>query len=256
MLAAPWVHISTDVSLEVVAGIIALSILISIIKANIQMNDPQPKIIRRGRIVSQPVTPQLILHLADSDPVERVWAASQLFAAGQSRVLDSLQKWEADQELQTLFVREQLGHDASGAAASAKLTTGVAVLPETFEKIRAANGSVPLADAPADQDVLEFELEFAESGSPQVRLDILTTNAPGGNGAIARFLAKFGEGIQQVEIDVTDVDHATEILRTRFNIAPIFPATRAGANGTRVNFFLVTASENQKLLVELVEQPR
>jgi methylmalonyl-CoA/ethylmalonyl-CoA epimerase len=91
---------------------------------------------------------------------------------------------------------------------------------------------------------------------PHVRLDIFTTKAPGGNGAIARFLEKFGEGIQQVEIDVTDVDRATEILRTRFNIPPIFPATRSGANGTRVNFFLVTASDNQKLLVELVEQPK
>jgi hypothetical protein len=122
--------------------------------------------------------------------------------------------------------------------------------------IRAANGSVPLADAPADQDVLEFELEFSGSGLPHIRLDILTTNAPGGNGAIARFLAKSGEGIQQVEIDVTDVDRATEILRTRFKIEPIYPATRAGANGTRVNFFLVTDHDNKKLLVELVEQPK
>ena len=81
---------------------------------------------------------------------------------------------------------------------------------------------------------------------PYVRLDILTTKAPGGNGAIARFLEKFGEGIQQVEIDVTDVDRATEILRTRFKVEPIYPATRPGANGTRVNFFLVTASEQPK----------
>ena len=138
----------------------------------------------------------------------------------------------------------------------ARLTVGIAVLPETFDKIRAANGSPPLADAPADQDVLEFELEFSDSGMSYVRLDILTTKAPGGNGAIARFLEKFGEGIQQVELDVTDVDRATEILRTRFKIEPIYPATRPGANGTRVNFFLVTARNNQKVLVELVEQPK
>ena len=67
--------------------------------------------------------------------------------------------------------------------------------------------------------------------------DILTTPVPAGSGAIARFLEKFGEGIQQVEIDVTDVDRATEILRTRFKLDPIYPATRPGANGTRVNFF-------------------
>jgi methylmalonyl-CoA/ethylmalonyl-CoA epimerase len=88
------------------------------------------------------------------------------------------------------------------------------------------------------------------------RLDILTTNAPGGRGAIARFLEKFGEGIQQVEIDVTDVDRATEILRTRFQIEPIYPATRPGASGTRVNFFLVTTWDGKKVLVELVEQAK
>jgi hypothetical protein len=136
-----------------------------------------------------------------------------------------------------------------------KLTVGVAVLPATFEKIRAANGAPPLADAPADQDVLEFELEYSENGFPRIRLDILTTKTPGGNGAIARFLKKFGEGIQQVELEVTNVDRATEILRTRFQLAPIYPATRPGANGTRVNFFLVPTQDNQKVLIELVEQP-
>ena len=129
------------------------------------------------------------------------------------------------------------------------------MLPETFDKIRTANGSPPLADAPTDQDVLEFELEFAGRFIPTPRLDILTTKAPGGDGAIARFLNKFGEGIQQVEIDVTNVDRATEILRTRFQVEPIYPATRPGANGTRVNFFLVTSWNGTKVLAELVEQP-
>jgi hypothetical protein len=58
-----------------------------------------------------------------------------------------------------------------------------------------------------------------------------------------------------VEIDVTDVDRATEILRTRFHVEPIYPATRSGANRTRVNFFLISSSNGNKVLVELVEQP-
>jgi tellurite resistance protein TerC len=256
MLAAPWVHISTGLSLAIVGGIIVLAILISIIKAKMQMKDQLPKISHRGHIVSAPVTPELIGLLADDDPAERAWAASCLFAAGQTRALDSLQKWADDKDFREILARENLETMQAPIPFSIKLTVGVAVLPEVFDKIRAANGSVPLADAPSDQDVLEFELEFKESGKPHVRLDILTTKAPGGNGAIARFLEKFGEGIQQVEIDVTDVDRATEILHTRFNVPPIFPATRAGANGTRVNFFLVNTSENQKLLVELVEQPK
>ena len=57
-----------------------------------------------------------------------------------------------------------------------------------------------LADVPPDQDALEFEIEFPTG----VRLDILTTREPAGAGAIARFLQKFGEGIQQVEFLVTN----------------------------------------------------
>jgi hypothetical protein len=52
------------------------------------------------------------------------------------------------------------------------------------------------------------------------------------------------------------VDRATEILRTRFQVEPIYPATRPGANGTRVNFFLVSGRNGKKVLVELVEQPK
>ena len=96
---------------------------------------------------------------------------------------------------------------------------------------------------------MEFELRFGEHSE----LDILTTRAPGGEGAIARFLQKFGEGIQQIELNVREVDRATEILRSRFGLTPIYPATRAGADGTRVNFLLVPAAGGRKVLIELVE---
>lgn len=255
MLASPWVHISTGRSLAIVGGIIALAILASILKTKLQMKPVQYKIVTRGRIAAIAVTPELIAHLADNDPAERAWTASHLFGAGLARALDSLQDWLQDDELQKLVVREKAESVSPMVPYGARLTVGIAVLPESFEKIRAANDSPPLADAPADQDVLEFELEFPESIMSNVHLDILTTKAPGGNGAIARFLGKFGEGIQQVEIDVTDVDRATEILRTRFKVEPIYPAARPGANDTCVNFFLVTAANGQKVLVELVEQP-
>ncbi len=256
MLAAPWVHISTGLSLAIVGGIIALSILISVIQAKLWRKSVQPKIVTRGRIVAVEVTPDLIERLAVNDAAERAWAASSVFSAGVARVQDSLQNWEQDPELQGLLAQANAEGAASMVLSSARLTVGIAVLPKTFEKIRAANGSPALADAPADQDVIEFELEFSDSGMPQVHLDILTTKAPGGDGAIARFLEKFGEGIQQVELDVTDVDRATEILRARFKVEPIYPATRQGANGTRVNFFLVSAPNNKKVLLELVEQPK
>ena len=255
MLASPWVHISTGLSLAIVGGIIALSILISVLRTKPQKPPVKVTGITRGRILAIEVTPEIIGHLADEDPAERAWTASKLFSAGRARALNFLQDWEQNEEMRRLMVRNELEKTMPEVPESLRLTVGIAVLPETFEKIRAANGSPPLADAPTDQDVLEFELDLAESGMPYVRLDILTTKSPGGTGAIARFLEKFGEGIQQVEIDVTDVDRATEILRTRFNVEPIYPATRPGANGTRVNFFLVTGTNNQKVLVELVEKP-
>ena len=255
MLAAPWVHISTGLSLAIVGGIIALSILISILRAKPRTPPKVVKILTFARGTPIEVTSEFIGHLADEDPAERAWTASRLSAAGMQRVLDSLQDWQRDVELRNL-----MAHAAEGSAPlainAAKITVGIAVLPETFEKIRAACGSMPLADVPPDQDALEFELEFSHSGFPHLCLDILTTKLPGGNGAIARFLEKFGEGIQQVEIDVTDVDRATEILRARFKVEPIYPATRAGADGTRVNFFLVKSREGQKVLVELVEKPK
>jgi hypothetical protein len=56
-----------------------------------------------------------------------------------------------------------------------------------------------------------------------------------------------------VEFDVVSVDRATEILRSHFHLAPLYPSTRAGANGTSVNFFLVPRPDGQKVLIELVE---
>ncbi|MCL4524145.1 MAG: hypothetical protein M1451_09565 [Acidobacteria bacterium] len=56
-----------------------------------------------------------------------------------------------------------------------------------------------------------------------------------------------------MEYFVGDVDRATEILRSRFGVKFIYPQTRAGADGTRVNFFLAAAPDGRKVLIELVE---
>ena len=109
-----------------------------------------------------------------------------------------------------------------------------------------------LAQAPPDQDVQEFELQFPHG----VRLDVLTTRDPAGDGAIARFLSRFGPGIQQIECEVRDVTRAAQALRSRFGLDPVYPETRAGADGARVNFFLAPAAEGRKVLIELVEAPQ
>ena len=258
MLANPWLHISTGLSLAIVGGIIALAILISVIRAKLQVPTVKlPEKQARVTVRSVPVPTSEIIHgLADQDPGRRAQVAQDLCSHGRARTLNWLAEWGNDPGFRKLVVQDQYTRPGGEKVSELKLTIGIAVHPEIFEKIRIANGSPPLAEAPSDQDVLEFELEFGKSGLHYVRLDILTTRAPGRNGAIARFLEKFGEGIQQVELDVTDVDRATEILRTRFKIEPIYPATRPGANGTRVNFFLVIAQNSQKVLVELVEQPK
>ena len=184
---------------------------------------------------------EFIAGLTSSETAVRHLAGEALFRLGEGWAGTAASIWLRDGELAGLFVRE---------AAQLHATVGIAVRPETFAKIRIASGSPHLAEVPPDQDAEEFELDLPGG----VRLDILTTKAPRGSGAIARFLEKFGEGIQQVEFAVTNLDRAAELLRTRFAQSAIYPQTRPGANGTRVNFFLVTASEGRKVLVELVEK--
>jgi hypothetical protein len=185
----------------------------------------------------------LIAGLSDPESANRTIAAAILFERGSENVRTIEQVWLAFPPLADVLERD-------AALNGFKLTVGIAVEPKSFERIRAANASPRLADVPPDQDAREFELEFPAG----VRLDILTTRQPGGDGAISRYLQKFGEGIQQIEISVSSVDRATEILREHFAIQPIYPATRAGADGTRVNFFLFPATDRKKVLIEFVEK--
>jgi hypothetical protein len=174
--------------------------------------------------------------LADPDPAQRNAAAALLYREGASLCSSATSEWMKDSRFRAL-------------ARSAECVVGIAVQPQTFEAIRMAYGSPQLADVPPDQDAKEFELAIGAG-----HFDILTTREPGGAGAIARYLQKFDEGIQQIEINVSDVDRATEILRAQFGIEPVYPATRPGADGTRVNFFLAPA-RGKKALIELVESP-
>jgi hypothetical protein len=180
-----------------------------------------------------------IAGLAANDLQTRSRAAELLFVQGCELLEPILATWRRELEL-GLLLRLQ----------NPEITVGVAVLPEHFDGIRAANGNPRLSDVPPDQDAREFELHFGES----VRLDILTTKDLRGNGAIARFLAKFGEGIQQVELEVSDCERATKLLRSKLGIEPLYSETRDGADGTRVNFFLAQRPDGRKVLVELVER--
>jgi hypothetical protein len=196
----------------------------------------------------------LFSQLAAADEQARQQAAQMLFDLGRALSRETIDRWQQDAELRTFLITEQN---------SPRATVGIAVTPELFKRIREVNGDPKLANVPPDQDAIEFELHFPrispagkDSAGSNIRLDILTTQNPAGEGAIANFLKKFGDGIQQVEYEVSNVDSATKILADKFAQKSIYPATRPGADGARVNFFLVSTSGGKKILIELVEAAR
>jgi hypothetical protein len=181
-----------------------------------------------------------IASLSSAEPSVRLAGAEEIYRLGFAAAGSAISAWWAENELSALL----LGPKPA-------VTVGLAVQRDTFGRIRIANDTPRLADVPPDQDAEEFELHFAGG----ISLDILTTREPGSSGAIAKYLAKLGEGIQQVEYRCSNVDRATQILKEKFGVAAVYPATRAGANGTRVNFFLVASPDGGKVLIELFEMP-
>jgi hypothetical protein len=229
-------------ALGIVALILTVAVVASVVASTKekQSGEAQTKVPQGLESVSS-----WIIQLSATTTEDRERGARELFKLGRRTADGASKVWSSNAELLGLFLKES-AHQESGMM---RTTIGVAVTPETFARIRAANGSPPLADVPPDQDAQEFELHFTNG----VRLDILTTKQPGGTGAIAKFLSKFGEGIQQVEYEVSNVDRATQILAQKFSAKAIYPATRPGADGARVNFFLAQSDEGKKILIELVE---
>jgi hypothetical protein len=181
---------------------------------------------------------QSVANLSSSDASKKIAAAGEIYRLGRATAGSAISDWWAEAELSGLLM-----------GPNPAITVGLAVQRETFGRIRIANGTPSLAQIPPDQDAEEFELHFTEG----ISLDILTTREPGGSGAIAKYLAKFGEGIQQVEYRCANVDRASQILKEKFRLAPVYPETRSGAEGTRVNFFLVPSPDGGKVLIELYE---
>lgn len=181
-------------------------------------------------------------NLSSADFSARQAAAEEIYRLGRAAAGIAIAAWWTDEELSALL------HNPKPI-----ITVGLAVPRDVFVRIRIANGTPRLAEVPADQDAEEFELRFPQ----ETVLDILTTREPGGTGPIAKYLARFGEGVQQVEFLCTNVDRATQILKEKFGVTPIYAATRPGADGTRVNFFLVASPDGGKVLIELYElKPR
>lgn len=189
-------------------------------------------------IMSKPISGELVAALCAADSAVRAAAADEIYRVGRAPADDAVSAWRKDSELSGLL----LGPNPT-------VNVGLAVQPETFARIHAANGAPRFIDVPPDQDAREFELHFPGG----VSLDILTTCEPGGSGAIARYLEKFGEGVQQVEFRCLNVARATEILKERFGMAPVYEHSHVGGDGTQVNFFLVSLPAGHKVLIEFYE---
>jgi hypothetical protein len=183
---------------------------------------------------------QAIADLSSADEAKKLAAAGEVYRLGRATAGSAVADWWAESELSTLLL-----------APSPAITVGLAVQRDTFGRIRIANGTPRLAQVPPDQDAEEFELHFTDG----ISLDILTTREPGGSGAIAKYLARFGEGIQQVEYRCVNLERASQILKEKFKITSVYPEARAGSNGTRVNFFLVKSPDGGRVLIELYETP-
>ena len=241
MMAASRFEISSEISLAVIAFVLAAAVAASLLDkrgaANAQSapNNLQHPLEATPMHLNALSVPALIAQWESRQVSISEAAARELFRRGRESAESAIVPWRSDPQVSPWI--------------STNATVGIAVTPARFAKIREALQNPPLAAVPPDQDAEEFEWCPGEN----IHLDILTTRAPSADGAIAKFLAKFGEGIQQVEFLTGDVDKATSLLHERLGVTPIYPATRAGANGTRVNFFLVSASGQPKILIELVE---
>ena len=178
-----------------------------------------------------------ITDLASADAVMRSAAATEIYRRGRAPADRAIYVWWTNAEFTSL------------CGTTPTVTVGIAVKRPTFDRIRNANGLPSLAAVPPDQDAEEFELHFAND----VSLDVLTTRDPSGPGAIAKFLAKFGEGVQQVEFRCANLDRATQILKEQFAVQAIYPQSRRGADNTRVNFFLVPSPTTGRVLIELYQ---
>ena len=92
-----------------------------------------------------------IHRLADSDSQSRTDSAAILWRVAGELWLPLLNQWQKDPEFRELSLPVRAESPHAGLQFPA-IVAGLAVHPDTFERIRAANNSPKLADVPPDQD--------------------------------------------------------------------------------------------------------
>jgi len=129
---------------------------------------------------------------------------------------------------------------------------GVAVpdLDAAIEFYRQAFGmSCVHEEVNEEQGVREAMLAVGDPAGPRIQL--LAPLRP--DSAIAKFLERNGQGVQQVAYTVADVEASAAALRAR-GLRLLYDQPRRGTGGSRINF--VHPKDAGGVLVELVEPPR
>ncbi|MFT7840125.1 methylmalonyl-CoA epimerase [Saccharothrix sp. BKS2] len=101
-----------------------------------------------------------------------------------------------------------------------------------------------------EQGVREAMLRAPGDDGAGAAVQLLAPLTP--ESTIAKFLGRFGPGLQQLAYRVSDVDAATVALRAR-GLRLLYDAPMRGTAGSRVNF--VHPKDAGGVLVELVEPP-
>ena len=95
-----------------------------------------------------------------------------------------------------------------------------------------------------EQGVEEAMLQLSDGSQIQL-LAALSEDS-----TIGKFLAKSGEGIQQLALKVSDLAKAMDRLNNA-QIRTVYPAQKKGSNGTSINF--IHPKSTGGVLIELVE---
>ncbi|MEN9741577.1 MAG: hypothetical protein RIR66_533 [Actinomycetota bacterium] len=98
----------------------------------------------------------------------------------------------------------------------------------------------------AEQDLEEAMLEFQDDSKIQL---LASANA---DSIIGKFIAKHGEGMQQLALQVSNLEQAMKSLADS-QISSVYPTQKRGSNGTWINF--IHPKYTGGVLIELVEYP-
>ena len=99
-----------------------------------------------------------------------------------------------------------------------------------------------------EQGVEEAMLGTGEQGAENAKIQLL---APlNEESTIAKFIDKRGVGMQQLAYRVADIDHVSEVLRSR-GVRLLYPEPKRGTADSRINF--IHPKDAGGVLLEIVE---